>query len=286
MMRNESTNELSLTPVDEIGNRDVDGKRNLRTTITSSYPNQDHRRQQIVALVRVCPCSPELSNKPLYCAIDNDVCGASKAGVLVCWKSSGKRMIGSFAPFIFVWIPVMFLIMAMTFRGRLASSYLKRVICRERAEEQLDSLIRDQPDRVQNIMNKYERRMARRSRRSPTEEAEEGQQDSATVGDDDMSSVDAKQAMKGRPHLVLKTKTLSQRTTGTEKEEQEHACSICLGALQEGMRIGSLTCHHEFHVDCLKTWLKRKNHCPLCNGQIAELRVAENGTTAAADAEP
>ena len=286
MMRNESTNELSLTPVDETVNPDVDGKRHLRTTISASYPNQDHRRQQVVAVVRLCACSLELSNKLLYCPIDDDLCGASKAGVLVCWKSSGKRMIGSFAPFIFVWIPVMILIMAMTFRGRLARSYVMRVICRERAEEQLDSMIRDQPDRVRNIINKYERRMARRARRSTTEEAEEGRQDSATVENDDMSSVDAKQAMKGRPHLVLKTKTLSQRTTGTEKEEQEHACSICLGALQEGMRIGSLTCHHEFHVDCLKTWLKRKNHCPLCNGQIAELRVAENGTTASADAEP
>jgi hypothetical protein len=129
--------------------------------------------------------------------------------------------------------------------------------------------------------------MARRARRSTTEEAEEGRQDSATVENDDMSSVDAKQAMKGRPHLVLKTKTLSQRTTGTDEEEEDkHACSICLETLQEGMRIGSLTCHHEFHVDCLKTWLKRKNHCPLCNGQIAELRVRENGTTASADAEP
>jgi Ring finger domain len=286
MMRDEFTNILYLKPVDESVNPDLDGKRHLRTTTTSSHPHRDRRQQQVAPLVRLCPCSLELTSSPLYCPIEDDVCGTSRAGVLVCWKSSGKRMIGCFAPFIFVWIPIVFLIMAVTFRGRLARSYVRRIVCRERAEEQLQSMLRDHPDRVHNIIQRYERRMARRARRSRTEQ-EEGQDDSATVEDDDASVDEAKQAMKVTPHLVLKTKTLSARSSGTEEEdEEEQTCSICLGTLQEGTRIGSLVCHHEFHVDCLKTWLKRKNHCPLCNGQGAELRVTENGSTAALDAEP
>jgi hypothetical protein len=67
----------------------------------------------------------------------------------------------------------------------------------------------------------------------------------------------------------LRTKLYHDATSTTE----EQSCTICLGPLQEGMRVGSLSCHHDFHVDCLKTWLKRKNHCPLCNEQAAESYV-------------
>ncbi|KAG7348569.1 ring finger domain containing protein [Nitzschia inconspicua] len=48
----------------------------------------------------------------------------------------------------------------------------------------------------------------------------------------------------------------------------EHSCTICFAPLEEGDRIGDLRCNHEFHVDCLKTWVQRKNACPLCNVPI------------------
>ncbi|KAG7369284.1 ring finger domain containing protein [Nitzschia inconspicua] len=48
----------------------------------------------------------------------------------------------------------------------------------------------------------------------------------------------------------------------------EHSCTICFAPLEEGDRIGDLRCKHEFHVDCLKTWVQRKNACPLCNVPI------------------
>jgi len=41
-------------------------------------------------------------------------------------------------------------------------------------------------------------------------------------------------------------------------------CSICLSDIEEGELIGDLPCHHAFHVDCLKTWIPRKNSCPMC----------------------
>lgn len=47
-----------------------------------------------------------------------------------------------------------------------------------------------------------------------------------------------------------------------------HECMICLGDFEEGERVGDLPCCHAFHVDpCLKQWLERKNHCPLCHAQ-------------------
>lgn len=45
-------------------------------------------------------------------------------------------------------------------------------------------------------------------------------------------------------------------------------CAICFCAFEEGDRIGNLTCKHEFHIDCLKGWVQRKNACPLCNVRL------------------
>jgi len=41
-------------------------------------------------------------------------------------------------------------------------------------------------------------------------------------------------------------------------------CAICLTPFEDGQRIGDIECCHEFHVSCLKQWLRFKNYCPLC----------------------
>jgi len=42
-------------------------------------------------------------------------------------------------------------------------------------------------------------------------------------------------------------------------------CTICFCPFEEGDIIADLPCKHEFHVECLKGWVQRKNACPLCN---------------------
>jgi len=49
-----------------------------------------------------------------------------------------------------------------------------------------------------------------------------------------------------------------------EFDEDAVVCTICIMNIEDGDRIGALPCEHEFHVDCLKEWIKRKNVCPLC----------------------
>jgi len=46
--------------------------------------------------------------------------------------------------------------------------------------------------------------------------------------------------------------------------DESPSCAICFVPLEGGDRVGDLTCGHNFHVDCLKTWLPRRNTCPLC----------------------
>lgn len=70
-------------------------------------------------------------------------------------------------------------------------------------------------------------------------------------------------------------------------EEDEVVCTICIGEIVEGEKIGALPCEHRFHVSCLKEWLRRKNVCPLCQGPIANVKEgpSDNNTTNATDSE-
>ena len=69
-------------------------------------------------------------------------------------------------------------------------------------------------------------------------------------------------------------------------------CAICLCDVNDGDRIGDIPCGHIYCVECLKDWLKRKNHCPLCQlGGIAtpqrssDPATANNSTTANSNTE-
>lgn len=56
-------------------------------------------------------------------------------------------------------------------------------------------------------------------------------------------------------------------------EDDEIMCSICLASVEDGERIGALSCNHIFHSHCLKDWLRRRNVCPLCQApNVAEVR--------------
>lgn len=66
--------------------------------------------------------------------------------------------------------------------------------------------------------------------------------------------------------------TLDSITSSDNESLEEPTCSICLLTIEEGDRIGALQCRHHFHVDCLKSWLSRKNTCPLCSQPVGKLR--------------
>nr|GEZ27086.1 hypothetical protein [Tanacetum cinerariifolium] len=48
------------------------------------------------------------------------------------------------------------------------------------------------------------------------------------------------------------------------QKEEVDTCAICYGEYEENKKIGKLQCGHLFHVDCIKSWLSRKNSCPMC----------------------
>ncbi|KAJ9546138.1 hypothetical protein OSB04_025845 [Centaurea solstitialis] len=50
-----------------------------------------------------------------------------------------------------------------------------------------------------------------------------------------------------------------------EEESEEVCCVVCHAEFKKNEMKGRLRCeHHQFHLDCIKEWLLRKNECPLC----------------------
>eukprot|EP00543_Licmophora_paradoxa_P005021 CAMPEP_0202444156 /NCGR_PEP_ID=MMETSP1360-20130828/3302_1 /ASSEMBLY_ACC=CAM_ASM_000848 /TAXON_ID=515479 /ORGANISM="Licmophora paradoxa, Strain CCMP2313" /LENGTH=204 /DNA_ID=CAMNT_0049060077 /DNA_START=274 /DNA_END=888 /DNA_ORIENTATION=- len=62
----------------------------------------------------------------------------------------------------------------------------------------------------------------------------------------------------------LETEAFSPYGQTERNNDDEVSCAICFAQIEEGERVGSLSCDHIFHSHCLKSWLKRRNICPLC----------------------
>jgi hypothetical protein len=81
----------------------------------------------------------------------------------------------------------------------------------------------------------------------------------------------------GRSIVVLKTMKYKEEL---RRDQEEDLCTICLNSFQEGDRVGDIKCKHIFHVACLKKWIQRKNHCPLCQGD--EMATPQEGNSSTA----
>ena len=51
----------------------------------------------------------------------------------------------------------------------------------------------------------------------------------------------------------------------TDKGNIHNVCAVCLDEYVYQTKVLRLDCGHEFHINCIMTWLKHSNKCPLCN---------------------
>jgi E3 ubiquitin-protein ligase ATL23 len=61
----------------------------------------------------------------------------------------------------------------------------------------------------------------------------------------------------------LPSHVTSKEQEAKAKEEQK-TCSICLGPFEEGHSVRTVACFHQFHKDCIDTWLTSNPLCPVC----------------------
>ncbi|KAL3723355.1 hypothetical protein ACJRO7_035528 [Eucalyptus globulus] len=62
---------------------------------------------------------------------------------------------------------------------------------------------------------------------------------------------------------------------GDAREFNSDECVICLASFEEGEECWVIeTCDHVYHESCIKEWLSRNRHCPLCRGSVQAAREA------------
>lgn len=59
---------------------------------------------------------------------------------------------------------------------------------------------------------------------------------------------------KNEPHICIR--------------DQVRECSICQERFEEGETVMKLHCRHMYHADCVQSWLKDHNTCPLCRVEM------------------
>ncbi|XP_010538110.1 PREDICTED: probable E3 ubiquitin-protein ligase RHG1A [Tarenaya hassleriana] len=69
----------------------------------------------------------------------------------------------------------------------------------------------------------------------------------------------------GLTEEIISNHLKQRKYKSTNKSSQEtEPCCICQEEYNEGDDMGTLECGHDFHSQCVKEWLKRKNLCPIC----------------------
>jgi len=61
---------------------------------------------------------------------------------------------------------------------------------------------------------------------------------------------------------------LPSSVVNEKNEGENNNCVICLGDFEPGDSVTTLPCVHMFHTECIKTWFKSNNHCPVCKFEI------------------
>jgi hypothetical protein len=68
-----------------------------------------------------------------------------------------------------------------------------------------------------------------------------------------------------RPKIIYDTVTVDSTNTIGETDK----CPICITEYKEGEIGGVLPCQHNFHDECIRTWVDENRTCPLCRLQLA-----------------
>ncbi|XP_026411044.1 probable E3 ubiquitin-protein ligase RHG1A [Papaver somniferum] len=72
----------------------------------------------------------------------------------------------------------------------------------------------------------------------------------------------------------LETKLIHiESSTSEDRNEETEICTICQAEYESGEKDTTLNCDHEYHVDCIKPWLRAKNACPICKRPAANAQL-------------
>jgi hypothetical protein len=65
-----------------------------------------------------------------------------------------------------------------------------------------------------------------------------------------------------------KANQTAQTENKCDSGEQDAPCIICLQNYESGDLLRSLPCLHQFHSQCIDTWLRQNKECPICKSNV------------------
>ncbi|EFH69271.1 zinc finger family protein [Arabidopsis lyrata subsp. lyrata] len=70
------------------------------------------------------------------------------------------------------------------------------------------------------------------------------------------------------PASKLVVKSLARKIYKTTTSSTGERCTICLEEFNDGRRVVTLPCGHEFDDECVLTWCETNHDCPLCRFKL------------------
>ena len=71
-----------------------------------------------------------------------------------------------------------------------------------------------------------------------------------------------------RQRVFRRIKSEQEKNKQEKNKQEDNKCSICFETMLNNGELRTTPCGHTFHSECLNTWLRTKNTCPLCRARI------------------
>lgn len=293
----------------DIGGKNNRRRRDLMMMDDDPFSNGNEtmiRNRDKFILVRSCSC---YSMEPVYCPLEVDHCAImdhynvsssssssnDSSSPLVCVRAQNtKDHVSEKAFFIaLTWFSVLLTAMICTPWGPRFGQYLLSCCLPGYNKYLAQRLLETNPDRVRTMIhgfqnnNHHDAMVLPSGTHDDTPQTGNAQQQN-TIHDAEMSSTNQPKSLALRTCIFraepsnVRDGSASTDVTGSPAHDDkvddddddddnnlDNQCIICFQTVQDGDRVGKLPCRHVFHSECLKTWLRRRNACPLCAGEIA-----------------
>ena len=62
-------------------------------------------------------------------------------------------------------------------------------------------------------------------------------------------------------------------TSKIPSHQLDEKCSVCLAKYKQGETVSALPCKHIFHDDCIQSWFRNNDSCPLCRARLGQTTI-------------
>lgn len=279
-LRDQNVVQLGRNPVtgsfvvmDAIVPQQVIGQNNderVGSVVISDSINDVNRTDWLNVTARKCPCGN--GTLEVYCLSNFSHCmvtaNSSLNEMMTMMAREPLRMpqcvnitptqnlVDTIFPIVWVWYVAMISGMVGTRKGRQVLHYIISSCCDPKWTDRLARrMLVHEPSRARRLI----RRNWRQRRETVELYAEQMREDGIGV-----STIAPQHTSIGLRTTLYRSEQDTNRGDTSNDTADHRDCSICFGPIENNDRVGALRCNHLFHSDCLKTWLVRRQVCPLC----------------------